>query len=130
MTTNDPDNSRLRLLISGRVKPYITVDPRRVVLRGTVGEKIAETVRILPQTGDPFHIKRVSAVRGVDVSYTLEQIEVSGKKAYALHLENRKQTPGRYHDAIHVKTDSDVAGRITIPVSGIITVAEKQEKQQ
>ncbi|MFP3980277.1 MAG: hypothetical protein ACLFUY_02700 [Desulfobacterales bacterium] len=117
-------------MISGKVKPYITVEPRRVVLRGSAGEKVSETVRIIPQTDDTFHIRDVSAVRGKDVRYTLEEVEESGKKGYALYLENRKKTPGRYHDSIHVKTDSDVAERITIPVAGVITASEDQEKQQ
>lgn len=99
-----------------------------MVLRGRAGEKISETVRIIPQTDDPFHIRDVSAIRGVDVRYTLEEVEESGKKGYALHLENRRKTPGRYHDSIHVKTDSDVAETITIAVGGVILASEEQRE--
>ncbi len=99
-----------------------------MVLRGRAGEKISETVRIIPQTDDPFHIREVSAIRGVDVRYRLEEIEESGKKGYALHLENRRKTPGRYHDSIHVKTDSDVAETITIAVGGLILPPEQQKQ--
>ncbi|MBS3732791.1 MAG: hypothetical protein KGY42_07780 [Desulfobacterales bacterium] len=97
-------------------------------MRGRAGEKISETVRIIPQTDDPFHIRDVSAIRGVDVRYTLEEVEESGKKGYALHLENRRKTPGRYHDSIHVKTDSDVAETITIAVGGVILASEEQRE--
>ena len=97
-------------------------------MRGRAGEKISETVRIIPQTDDPFHIRAVSAIRGVEVRYTLEELEESGKKGYALHLENRRKTPGRYHDSIHVKTDSDVAETITIPVGGVILAPEQQKQ--
>lgn len=115
-------------MISGQVKPYITVEPRRVVLRGRAGEKISETVRIIPQTDDPFHIREVSAIRGVDVGYTLEALEESGKRGYALHLENRRKTPGRYHDSIKLETDSDVAETITIAVGGVILAPGKQKE--
>ncbi|MCF8035644.1 MAG: hypothetical protein K9K62_02105 [Desulfobacteraceae bacterium] len=128
MTTNASNNSRLRLVVSGQVKPYITVEPRRVVLRGRAGEKISETVRIIPQTDDPFHIRAVSAIRGVDVRYTLEELEESGKKGYALHLENRRKIPGRYHDSIKLETDSDVAETITIAVGGVILAPEQQKQ--
>ncbi|MCF8026538.1 MAG: hypothetical protein K9J79_10090 [Desulfobacteraceae bacterium] len=123
--TNDPKHEWLQLRVSGRMKPYITVEPRRVSLRGRTGEEISQTVRIIREAGEPFSISKVSAVRGVDVKYELEEIKDSGKKGYALHIKNTRQRPGRYHDSIHVETDSERIGRITIAVSGIIQPAGK-----
>lgn len=124
METNDRRQPWLRLRVSGKVKPYITIEPRRVNLRGRVGEKISETVRVIRETDEPFNIRDVSVVRGVDIAWELEEIQNSGKKGYALHIENTRQRPGKYYDSIHLETDSEKVGKITIAISGIIHPAE------
>ncbi|MFW6011003.1 MAG: hypothetical protein ACOC8Q_00665 [Desulfosalsimonas sp.] len=106
------------------MEPYVTVEPRRVKLRGRVDEEISRQVRIVPETDDPFGIRKVSAVRGTDIVWELEEISDSGKKSYVLHIKNSRNKPGRYYDSIHLKTESERIGRITIPVSGIIQAAE------
>ncbi|MFP4159740.1 MAG: hypothetical protein ACLFQ9_05140 [Desulfobacterales bacterium] len=120
MKTNDQARQRLRLRVSGKVEPYVTVEPRRVNLRGTAGEEISRTVKITRETDEPFDIREVSAVRGENIELTLEETEESGRKVYTLLVENTREKPGRYHDSIHLETDSDRMDRITIAVSGII----------
>lgn len=111
------------MAVSGQVKHYVKIEPRRVKLSGTAGSKIKETVEIIPQTEDSFHIRKVSAVRGTDIECRLEETEVSGRKAYVLHVENKRKEPGRFYDSIHLETDSDLIDRITIAVSGYIRPA-------
>ncbi|MFW6335284.1 MAG: DUF1573 domain-containing protein, partial [Desulfosalsimonas sp.] len=124
LETNDSVQPKLRLRVTGKVEPYVTAEPRRVNLRGAAGEKISETVRILSQTKEALSTMEVSAVRGNDIVYELEEIKDSGEKGYLLHVKNIREKPGRYHDSIHLETDSERIGRITIPVSGIIQSAE------
>ena len=108
---------------------YVTVAPRRLVLKGKAGDRIAETVRIIPETDEPLTITKVSAVRGVDFDYTLEQIELAEKQIYALRVENKRKEPGRYYDTIELQTDSDVIGSIPVVVSGIIRPADTDTDQ-
>lgn len=108
------------LRITGRVESFVRVEPERVTLNGQVGEPVSETVRIIPQSDKPFEVVRVHALRGTDIAYELETIEVDGKKAYALHVRNNKKTAGRYYDKIFLKIDSDVVDSIPIIVSGNI----------
>ncbi|MFP4194101.1 MAG: hypothetical protein ACLFRO_04085 [Desulfobacterales bacterium] len=124
LETNDSVQPKLRLRVTGKVEPYVTVEPRCVNLRGAAGEKISETVRILSQTKEALSTMEVSAVRGNDIVYELEEIKDSGEKGYLLHVKNIREKPGRYYDSIHLETDSERIGRITIPVSGIIQSAE------
>ncbi len=126
--TNDPENSRLLMRVSGKVAAYITVEPRRLVLKGKAGQAIAQTVRIIPETDDPLTITKVSAVRGEDFDYFLEKIELSGKQIYALRVENTRQEPGRYYDTIHLSTDSDAVNTISVVVAGVIQPADKDDK--
>ncbi|MBS3809287.1 MAG: hypothetical protein KGY38_03910 [Desulfobacterales bacterium] len=126
METNDSSQPWLRMAVSGRVRHYVKIEPRRVKLSGTAGMEIKETVEITPQTEDPFHIRKVSTVRGTDIECRLEEIEVSGRKAYVLHVENTRKEPGRFYDSIHLATDSDLVNRITIAVSGYIQPAREK----
>ncbi|MFO7931868.1 MAG: hypothetical protein ACQETG_09685 [Thermodesulfobacteriota bacterium] len=123
--TNDQARQWLRLRVSGEVEPYVTVEPRRVNLRGTAGEEVSQTVKIIKETDDPFDIRDVSAVRGENIELTLEKTEESGKKGYTLLVKNTRKKPGRYHDSIHLETDSERMSRITIAVSGIIESREE-----
>lgn len=125
LDTNDPENSKLQFKLHGKVEAYVTVAPRRVILKGKAGEPVAQTIRIIPETDEPLNIINVSAVRGVDFDYKMEEIELSGKKIYALRVENKRQEPGRYYDTINLKTDSDVSKTISIVVSGIIQPADQ-----
>lgn len=129
METSDPENPQLQLRIYGKVKAYVTVSPRRVILKGRQGEDIAQTVKIMPETDKGLNIIRVSAARGVDMAYRLDQIRENGKKGYALHVENRRDKPGRFYDTIFLKTDSSVAGTISIAVSGLLRPAEPDKNR-
>lgn len=125
--TNDPGHDWVQLRVSGMMKPFVTVDPRRVSLRGRVGAEISQTVRIIGETEENFSIRKVSAVRGADVECFLEKIKDPAKKGYLLHVKNTRQRPGRYYDSIHLETDRKHIGRITIAVSGIIEPADQGE---
>lgn len=98
--------------------------PKRVNLRGRVGEEISRQVKIVPKTDEPFSIRKVSAVRGKDIVWELEEVSDSGEKSYVLHIKNSRKKPGRYYDSIHLETESERLKRITIPVSGIIQPAQ------
>jgi hypothetical protein len=123
--TNDPENSKLQLRMFGKLEAYVTVAPRRVILKGKAGEPVAQTIRIIPETDEPLKITNVTAVRGVDFDYDIEEIELSGKTIYALRVENKRQEPGRYYDTINMTTDNDEFKKISVVVSGIIQAQEE-----
>lgn len=127
MDTSDPENSQLQLKIYGKVEAYVTVSPRRVILKGRQGETIAQTVKIFPATDKGINITGLSAARGVDIDYRLDQIRENGKNGYALRVENRRDKPGRFYDTVFLKTDSDVAGTISIVVSGLLRPADPEK---
>lgn len=126
--TNDPEHTRLVLKITGRVKAFVQIQPRRVSLIGTQGRAIEKSVRIIPKVEDGFKVVSVRAMRGTDISYRLETIQVSGQKAYALHVKNKRQRPGRYYDKIFLKIDSRIADTIPIIVSGHIRPENAKQK--
>lgn len=117
------------LKVTGRVEPSVRVEPDRVMLSGTAGEKIDALVKIIPETKEPFNVGGVSALRGTEIAYRIEPIDEGGKKAFALHVDNTKKEPGRYYDKIFVKTDSDVVNTITVIISGDIRPVEKSAQK-
>ncbi|MCP4681348.1 MAG: DUF1573 domain-containing protein [Desulfobacterales bacterium] len=122
--TNDKKNPRLKLKISGDVKKFATITPKRVHLRGTLGKPIKIPVSIIQEEKYPFKILEVRAENGKNISYKLEEVEKTGKAEYKLIVENKKKEVGKYSDSIILKTDSEVRPEIKIRVSGNIS-AEK-----
>jgi len=126
--TNDPENGEIRLRVSGTVKKFATIKPKRVLFKGFVGEELEQRVTIIPETSEPFKILRVSAMQGAEIRHELKQIEVSGRPAYELKIIFTKDKPGRYYNRLSLITDRSAHGPLTIIVSSHIR--EKEETVQ
>ena len=118
--TNDPKNEKIALQLSGSVKKFVTIMPSKVFLKGNVGEHISQTVSITPGENEVFKIIKDNALKGVDYKYSLKEIEIDGKTAYELTVENTRETEGRYFDKIYLITDRTDQQPIRVIVSGYI----------
>jgi len=118
--TNDPKNEKITLHLTGKVKNFVTIKPSKVFLKGAVGEDISRTVTITPGEGETFKILKMNALKGQDFKYSLKDIEIDGKPAYELTVENTRETEGRYFDKIFIITDRTDQAPINIIVSGYI----------
>jgi len=127
--TNDPEHSKIVLHLKGRVEKVVTIVPWRVRLVGTVGEKITQAVTITPETMKPFNIVKVSAIKGVDFRYKLEEKDRFDKKVYVLTVTNTRKKPGRYFDSISLKTDDKSIGSFSITVMGYLKPAPESDSQ-
>lgn len=114
--------------ISGSVEKFATIRPKRIYLSGSVGEDIAQTVTIIPETKEPFRILKVSTMKGSEITHELKKIEVSGKPAYELKVVNTKDTPGRYYDQLTLLTDRSDHSPLSVIVSG--NIEENKETVQ
>jgi hypothetical protein len=131
--TNDPKNEKIALQLSGTVKKFVTIKPSKVFLKGNVGESISQVVTITPGENEVFKIIKDNALKGVDYKYSLKEIEIDGKAAYELTVENTRETEGRYFDKIYLITDRTDQQPISIIVSGYLTnppdqASEKQDQ--
>jgi hypothetical protein len=127
--TNDPKHADIELKISGDIKTFAEIIPKSVYLNGKLGEKLVQVVKIIPETPKPFKILKVNALSGRDISYTLQEIENSGKKFYELTIENTKQIPGRYFDTISIVTDINDQAPLSIYVRGSIKSENGEEAE-
>jgi len=115
--TNDPAKARVKLVVSGKVKGYMSVAPGYVRLFGNAGEPLSRNVQIIPRTGYPFTILDIKAQDGKYLRYTLKpKGKGAGKEGYVLSVENTKKDAGDYRDAIIIKTDSKNKPSLKIPV--------------
>lgn len=128
--TNDPKNEKIALKLSGTVKKFVTIKPRKVFLKGNVGESISQTVMITPGENEVFKIIKDNALKGVDYKYSLKEIEIDGKVAYELTVENTRETEGRYFDKIFMITDRIDQQPISVIVSGYLTTPPDQASEK
>ena len=131
--TNDPDNSKFKLKLTGQVKELVIIDPSKKILtqafiHGTVGEKISKVVTLIPDASEPLQILHTNTLNVKDFRYKMEEIEIDGKKAYQFVIENISMTAGRYLDKIFIFTDSMVRNPLTIMVNGDIRAPRPENK--
>jgi hypothetical protein len=127
--TNDPRNGRFTLVVKGEVRAYIPVKPKRVRLRGRVGEKVQNTVLIERLKAHPFRVKAVKARDGKHLRFELKEGN-PGKDGYRLVVTNTMKEAGSYHDVITIETDSKAKPTLRIPISARILAAAKQGQRK
>lgn len=119
--TNDPAKSRVRLLVSGKVKGHISLAPTYIRFMGRAGQPLSRTITIKPLNGHKFTIRDVVAKEGKHLKYDLRTAGGDAAKyGYQLVVQNTMQTAGSYRDLITIKTDSKVKPTLQIPVSARI----------
>ena len=120
MYTNDKKNHVSDLSVKGNVKKFAIISPSRVSLNGDAGTEIKVSVKITPATKALFDIVEAKANSGKEISISLTEEKEPGGKTYALTVENRRKTKGRYSDTITLLTTSSIRKELTIPVYGNI----------
>ena len=123
--TDDPENEKIPLTITGKVIEIYTLSTRSVKLKGVVGEPLKETVLLIPSEAYPFKVKEITAKRGANVRFNLEETEENGKPGYKITVENTATETGVYFDTLYLKTDSDKKPEIEISVIGSIREAQQ-----
>ena len=118
--TNDPNNPKVNLTISGQVEQFAVIRPTHVSLRGFTGKQLKGSVSIIPKKKYPFKILKVRARNGKDIKFKLEEFNRSGIMAYQLMIENLKKDPGRYFDVITLETDSKLRPQLEVKVYGFL----------
>ena len=115
--TNDTLRPQVKLSVTGKVKGYVTLNPRAVRLFGPVGRPLSGSVKILPLEGHAFSIKEVKAQQNQFIRFQVKPMDkATGKKGYLLEVENTKNAPGSYRDTILITTDSKAKPLLRVPI--------------
>ena len=119
--TNDPDQPKVRLVVNGTVKGYISYSPAYIRFVGQEGQELSKSIDIKPLNGHSFSIKSVRLQKGEHLKYDLKPLgDPPGNKGYTLVVQNMMKTAGFYQDLILVETDSAKKPSFRIPVSARI----------
>lgn len=124
-----PNKPVLYLTVTGNVDKFVTIDPKRISLRGVAGNRIKSIVRIVPEEKYPFKITESQASNGKNIRFKLQKLNNTKKEEYMLLVENLKKDKGRYVDTIKLKTDSKIKPEIKIYVYGYILDQPKNKKK-
>lgn len=128
--TDDPDNGQIPLIITGRVSAVYTLSAKSVKLTGIAGEKIEKTIRLVPSRDNPFTVEKVTAKKGENIRFKLEEVGTGEDIQYELTVENTATDPGVYFDTLKLKTDSDIKPQIDISVVGRIKAAATEAAEK
>jgi hypothetical protein len=127
--TSDPEISVINLLLTGEIKKQAIITPPMVLLKGKVDEKITQTITIFPNTDASIEVKKITALKGIDFKFSIEDYEEFGRKGYKLTVENIKTTEGRYSDKIIIVTNKSDLPTLSIVVSGDIKKNDNSKEE-
>lgn len=130
ITTNDPENPRLAVRLTGDIRKFVTMTPSAVFLTGKAGEPVSETVKIIPESEPVFKLLQVNAMNGRDIRYFVTEKNENGRNFYELVVENAVESPGRYYDRITIITDRSDQAPLIVNVRGNILPAETPPVEQ
>lgn len=118
VSTNVPDISILELMITGRVQPFVKVNPRALMLKGPAKGKVSAVATITPNPRLSFVITDVLLDDNLKEAVS---IDIDRKGGYfVLTATNRLRSPGQYLGKIILKTDSLIKPEIKIFIHGAI----------
>lgn len=123
MRTDDPDNAKFNLIITGQVQKIIDVKPSTVSLNGKVGETLATQVSIQPMDGYDFKLTGLKARFNKGVSAQLVP-PAQGKNTWTVKIETRSDKATDIYEVITVKTDNPLKSKLTIRVFATFTAPD------
>lgn len=121
VSTTDPQNPSVTLTVSGLVEKFVDIKPKYIRLTGIAGQSISTLVSVIPEQKYKFKITEVNALKGSDIQFALSEKTFPEGDGYEILVENRKTDPGRYHDVLSLKTDSDIQPVIKVSIYGNIS---------
>ncbi len=131
--TNDKAKPDSKLYISGAIEKFATIEPRVIRFNGKIGDLLEASVKIVPESKYPFLITGVSAQKGTNIKYVLEEAKIEENKTgdvktYTLKVQNLKKDAGFYKDVLILKTDSKIQPEIKIQLMARIVDPNSKKK--
>jgi hypothetical protein len=123
--TDDPENKKFYLKISGKVKESIKITPSTVSLSGAPGQTLSEVVTIEPVQGDELKILNMQLKLNKQI--TAELIKPApGEKKWQVRVSCFSDRPTDTYDCITLTTDNPNKPRLKIRVYAIFEEAAQK----
>jgi len=118
VTTNDPKRPNLKIGLKGHVWTPVEVKPRRVYLKGVVGDTLEKLVHLRAQKQEPL-VLQIEEISNPE-RFTANLKELEEGRLYELRITNQVRTKIRYREQVKLKTNYPEKPEITIGVMGLI----------
>ena len=121
VSTTDPQQPSVTLTISGTVEKFVDIKPKYISVTGIAGQDISGRVSVIPAQKYSYKMTEVNAMKGSDIQFAMSEKSFPEGNGYEILVKNRKTEPGRYHDVLSLKTDSDIQPIVKVSIYGNIS---------
>jgi len=118
--TSDPQRPVLDIEATLPVDEFARVEPYRVWLTGTAGEKVVARCLIVPNEAYPFEITGIKTRKGTWFELSRAATTFEGRPAWEITLTNTRTRPGPYQDVLYVQTTHPRRPELKVRVEGRI----------
>lgn len=116
VTTNDPENSVFRLVVTGLVEKKTRVQPQALYLNGKPGDTLEATVRITPSKKNLLSITGIEQKQDSGLKVDLLKPE-QPEDSWQVVIQVTSEEPSHIYETVTLTTDNDREPRIYIKVS-------------
>ncbi len=125
--SNDPKNPQLTITMKGKIWAPIQINPQHVHLRGTVGDKVEQIVRVQGEKKEPLIVKLASV--SVPNKLTVELRETEKGRGYEVKIRNKVEGEATYAGQVTLTTNypekPELVIRVSVNVRGPVEVRPK-----
>ena len=116
--SNDTKNPQLTITMKGKIWAPIQINPQYVQLRGTVGEKVEQVVRVQGEKKEALMVKLASV--SIPDKLAVELRETEKGRGYEVKIENKVEGETTYAGQVTLTTNYPEKPELVIRVSVIV----------
>lgn len=116
--TDDPNNKKFYLTISGKVSKLVDIQPDKVNLSGEPGQSLEAVVTITPVEGQDFKILELKQKYDTQIKAELIHPE-KGQRQWLVKIKSFSDKEDDLYEIITLKTDSPYKPKLKIRVYAI-----------
>jgi hypothetical protein len=118
--TDDPDNRKFNLVVTGPVEKVADIDPKTIYLNGNAGDKLQAVVKITPSEKYPFSIIGIEKIsHNPRIQARLIDGSKDGNKSWQVEITSFSDKEDSFYRIVPLKTDSRYAPRLLIRVYAV-----------
>jgi hypothetical protein len=125
--SNDPKNPQLTITMKGKIWAPIQINPRHVHLRGAVGDKLEQVVRVQGEKEEPLMVKLASV--SIPDKLGVELRETEKGRGYEVKIQNKVAGEATYAGQVKLTTNypekPELVIRVSVNVRGPVEVRPK-----
>ena len=113
--TDDPEKSRFKVTVTGKVDRVVTIKPRSVYLQGNQGDTLETMIEITPSPKYQFSILGLEQKTNTNIKASLIAPE-GEEKSWRIKIKAESDKAGQIYDLLTLKTDSKYRPSLAIRV--------------